>query len=407
MISIRPRTQLALGLLLVACTIAAAIGRLTWDGHAGLYALALLPLLWWLLPSRGLVAASVFAYYFASLLPVSTTILGYYPNWPAAAGWAMLAVVAGVNSLPWILGWAPYSASPVRRAAGLLLAVALGVLPPLGVIAWVHPLLSAGWIYPGGAWWSLLVVLLLWLLVAWRPRASALATSVLGGAAVAVATGLNYREPTAPPQILGINTQLMGASSFTAFSQKLTDISLLLNASGRQAGQVAVLPETTLDEFKASTATMIRFALGVQLRRGPILSGTTFHTEDGRKWSGAVLLRHGEDPLLLAARQPLLFSLWHPWDKEDHYSANWTAQNTFDLAGQRVALRICSEDFALYWTLYDFATDRPTLLLSLSNHWWTRDPRVALTQAQHLRAAARLFNVPVVRAANSAVPERR
>lgn len=398
---ITPRQRFHVVLWILAVLLAATIGRLTWNGHAGLYALAALPILWWLLPSRITVAASVFAYYIGAMLPIATTILGYYPEWPAAAGWGMLAVIAAVNAMPWIIGWAPYSASPPRRAAGLLLAVLVGILPPLGVIAWAHPLLSAGWILPGGAWWSLLAVLILWVLVAWRPAASTVGMSLIAGGALAVGTGLNYTPPPAPANIVGVNTQLQPATSFLAFAKKLNEVDAALRHSSLRPSQVAVLPETTLDEYKASTAPMVGYALSRHVARGPVLSGTTFHEND-LKWAGAVLLLKDSPPQFVRARQPLVFALWHPWDENDHYSADWLAPVVFDLAGERVALRICSEDFALFWTLYDFAVDRPTVLVSMSNQWWTRDPLVALTQAQHLNAAARLFNVPVVRAANRA-----
>ena len=398
---ISARTRLHLVALFVSVAIGAVIGYITWDGSTGLYALAVLPLLWWMLPGRVSAAASIFAYYCAALLPVATTILGYYPSWPAAAGWAVLTLVAAVNALPWIVGWAGYNARPIRRLVGMLIAVAVSVLPPLGVASWANPLLAAGWIFPGGGWLALATLIILWGVVAWRPAASSLAMAVVAGVAVTLATNLPYRQPSSPTDLVGINTQLKGAATFPAFSQKLSDLDGTLRRAKLSSGQVAILPETSLDEFKESTAAMIGFALGRHLLRGPILAGTTFH-EDGAKWAGAILLRRGKDPLLFRARQPLLLSLWHPWNRDDHYSADWFAPNVFDLGRHRVALRICSEDFPLYWTLYDFATDRPSVLVSLSNHWWTRDPRVDLAQAQHLQAAARLFDIPVVRAENSA-----
>jgi len=400
-LTITARTRFHMAVTAAATIVAAAVGYFSWGSSTGLYALAALPVLWWMLPNRTAALASIGAYYVAALLPVATTILGYYPNWPPIAGWGVLVVVALINATPWLIGWASVYAHPLRRTLGLLLAISISTLPPLGVATWANPLLAAGWIFPAGGWLALAVLLLLWCLVAWRPAASSAGMALVAGAAVAVATNMPYRPPAPPVDLVGINTQLQGASTFLAFSQKLGGIDAVLRQRNLRPGQVAILPETTLDEFKESTATMVGFALGRHLTRGPILSGTTFHQE-GSKWAGAVLLGRGGDPVFFRARQPLLFALWHPWDPEDHYSADWLAPNVFSLGPLRVALRICSEDFALYWTLYDFATSRPTVLVSLSNHWWTRDPRVDVAQAQHLQAAARLFDVPVVRAENSA-----
>lgn len=399
--TITASTRFQLALAAAATATAAAIGYYSWGGTNGLYALAALPVLWWMLPSRIVALASIAAYYIAALLPVATTILGYYPTWPPIAGWGVLLAVALFNATPWLIGWSSVSAQPLRRTLGLLLATAITTLPPLGVATWANPLLAAGWIVPAGGWFALSVLLVLWCVVAWRPTASSVGMVLIAGSAVGLATNLSYQPPAPPAELVGINTQLQGAPTFLAFSQKLGALDAVLRRSTVSPGQTSILPETTLDEFKPSTATMIGFALGRHIARGPILSGTTFH-QDGSKWAGAVLLRGGAEPVLFRARQPLLFALWHPWDPDDHYSADWLAPNVISLGAHRAALRICSEDFPLYWTLYDFATNSPTVLVSLSNHWWTRDPRVDLAQAQHLQAAARMFNVPVVRAENSA-----
>lgn len=384
-------------------SLSGAIGLLVWsqpvDPPGGMFWLALLPLMWLLAPTRFAGFAAVLSYHLAAGPTTAAAAAGYFPQWSALACVAVYLAFALALSLPWALLDVRREVAPGRRLLALAAVVLISVAPPVGVISAWHPLLAAAWVYPGGGWLALAIVLAAWGAVAWRPRITTGVLSTAAMGAIALATSWGYTEPSAPPRLLALDQAVARAPTFAAFGMKLEQLNTQLRELARPPGSVVVLPETAIEEWKPSVQAMVSVALRQRLLDGPLLAGTMVRDASG-SWGAAVLIQHDGPATIVRSRQPLVLGLWHPWDPVDHYSANWLHPEVMEVAGERASIRLCSEEFPLFWTLVDQIVDRPTVMIVMGSHYWSNTIMHDVTQSRHGRAAARLFGIPIVRAIN-------
>ena len=392
--------------LLAGVAISGVIGLVCWSPEAdlpgGLAWLALLPLLWMAMPGRRAMLGAVLAYYLAASPTSFLAMRDYFPQWPLAYSIAAQALFLTVLCLPWLL--LPNSRAPqtTLRLAGLVAALTVSLIPPLGVISAWHPLLSAGWVWPAGGWWALGVVIGCWAVMAWRPSPT-MAIGLMGAlVTIGVAANSAYRDPP-PASLQAVDLSLPRAETFEAFGVKLEAMNTHLRQArrGSTAANPVVLPENAFEEWNRGVASSVQLVLRRRVHEGPILAGTTFR-DDAGKWAGVVLLTDGQPPQLLRARQPLVLGMWRPWDVQAHYNAAWSSPGVMRLEGELAAIRVCSEEFPLFWTLLDYARHDITSIVVVGNHYWSSTVMHDVVQGRHGRAAARLFGLPIVRAINRA-----
>src|SRR5258708_32487280 len=105
----------------------------------------------WLLPAqppRSAAVATSFAYYAAASLPVIGVAKAYWPSSEVSAIF-MWTAAAAILSVPWFFCWTRLESLRPWTSA---IAVALTAVPPLCIIGWASPLLSAGVLFPNSAW---------------------------------------------------------------------------------------------------------------------------------------------------------------------------------------------------------------------------------------------------------------
>lgn len=390
--------------LLAGMLLSGAIGLICWspaeDLTGGLAWMVALPMIWMLMPSRPSALFSAIAFYLASSPTSYMAVRNYFVDWPTAYCVVVQAGFLTFLTLPWLLLPPRSESRPSVRIGGLAGAMILSAAPPIGVISAWHPLLSAGWVWPAGGWWALLLVIGCWTAVAIRPRLSTAASASCMLLAVGFPANLLYEGP-GPTNLTPVDLSLPRANSYAEFASKLEQINRRLKASRPALGEVAVLPENAFEEWKEGTAAMVQFALRRRLAEGPILAGSTIKDASGT-WGGVVLLSSTAAPQVLRARQPLVLSLWHPWDPVEHYSATWFTPGVLQVGQERVAIRVCSEEFPIFWMLVDRAVHGATAMAVVGNHFWSTTIMHDVVQGRHGRAAARLFGIPIIRAMNRA-----
>lgn len=373
--------------------------------------MAALPILWLLLPTRFSIWLAALFFYGAAGPTSYLAIRHYFADWSTLA-----CVLAQLGFL--LLLSSPWACLPGRsssqrtgsRLVGFVLALVLSIAPPIGVISAWHPAYSAGWIWPHGGWLALASVGAAWTWMVWRPSVRTAAAALSALAMLAAATNWHHMDApnistgTGAPQearsrLVAVDLSADVAPNYMAFAMKLQDLARRLREERTRPGDVAVLPENAIDEWKPPVERMVRMQLKRELQVGPILSGATIKS-GGKTWGGLVLVNPDGSSVVRRARQPLVLSLWHPWNPVDHYSADWSAPGVLEAGGQRVAFRVCSEEFSLFWTLLDVARDNATALVVVGSHFWSKTPMHDITQGRHGRAAARLFGLDLVRAIN-------
>src|SRR5262245_12125785 len=137
---------------------AGAIGLIAWRGQLWAMPLSILvPCLIAAQPTCSTAAATSFAYYAAASLPVICVAKAYWPSSEASSVFMWMAAAA-LLSVPWFFFWTRNESLRPLTAA---IAVVLTALPPLCIIGWASPLLSAGVLFPDSAWLGIAAALAL------------------------------------------------------------------------------------------------------------------------------------------------------------------------------------------------------------------------------------------------------
>src|SRR6185369_3413037 len=181
---------------------AGAIGLLAWRGQLWAIPLSIVaPCLIAVQPTRSTAGATAFAYYAAASLPVIGVAKAYWPSIEAGAV-VMWMTAAALLSVPWFFCWTRLES---LRPWTLAIAVALTVVPPLCIIGWASPLLSAGVLFPHSGWCGIAAVFALpGLLIHKRTRMVALVVA----SAVSILLNNHVKEVSRPTGWVGEMTRI-------------------------------------------------------------------------------------------------------------------------------------------------------------------------------------------------------
>src|SRR6201993_1575860 len=173
--------------------LACLVSVVTWSGRLLTIPLALLllTLLSAAMTRRVALATSV-AYYAGAtwqILPGAATFFGHHANpVQVLALWACASLLLAT---PWAILWSPRRASRMWR---MPMALVLLAIPPIGLIGCASPVVAAGMLFPGTAWFGLALTLLVCGLLSSYP-ALGLALAL----AFATPAHMSYRSQPAPP----------------------------------------------------------------------------------------------------------------------------------------------------------------------------------------------------------------
>jgi apolipoprotein N-acyltransferase len=429
--------------LLLLLPAAALLGCLGWQSEHTMAALPLLAALWSAAPTRAGAGGVVGSYYLSGSAVLPATWAAFFGEQASPlAGVALWLASAVLLALPWWACWAPHSASPARLAGGLIAALVLVSVPPLGIIGWLNPLLAASVLFPRTGWVGLGagVVLMLALAAAarapWRWRWPAAhdrvradgrpgrrACALRAGAALlcvalaATAAAARMIEPVPPPAgWLALDTALGRTPvNYAETIARQVDLIAAVRAAVEPAGEpagspdaaqpapapalrVLILPEQVAGRWSAAQQAVWSRLLAPYPAVQVVFGASVEGSGPGRS-RNAVLVGPTAPRVLASSRQPVPFSMWRPGAAAS-YDAQWFARGVSALAGERVLWSICYEDYLVWPFLRSLARERPTLIVSVANGWWVRGSGQDRLQALHVQAWSRLFNLPLLRAVN-------
>ncbi len=343
-------------------------------------------------PVERLTAA--LAYYATGCWPIVGAVAGYWGTGHAGVGLLAWAACSVALAMPWTL---------VANWIGLVIALAITALPPLGVIGWLSPLNAAGVLFPGMGWIGLALAVgsMLAMHSALSVPAGQGRPGLFAGApcwmllfAAVVAIGANVRALPActPPGWVGVQTHVVpskgNVSRTIQNNQSIIDAGL---AQGKGA-RVVIFPEAVLENWLPGTRQQFAEAvppgeiwlIGAQAGRSDAVVAVTH--------SRAIAM-----PIAKAAGL-LLGGDWQPWRK-DTLRPTWV-QHAFTLGGNRVWAALCVEQVQP-WAWFDAMWERPTVILAMSNVWWAASGGAAPgIQEASGNAWARLIGAPIVWAVN-------
>jgi hypothetical protein len=301
----------------------------------------------------------------------------------------MIAVV--LLSLPLTVAW---SQNRTAAAWRIPMALAAGVVPPLGLVGWASPVTSAGVLFPGTAWLGCaLVITAPGLILLGRPR-------IWIALAAASVLSLCFARPVPPPSgWAAVKTNLAPGRRFEGAGELIASDTVQRIVSDSSAA-VTVLPETVISRWTEATEAFWEPTLE-ELHRQHRLAvvGAGVPIPNSPAYANAALIIGGDKPRPFFQRVPVPVGMWRPFGAGPSAPLRLGRPGTSEVAGQRVAFLICYEQLLVLPVLLS-AIDRPTLIVGMANQYWVRDTSIPAAQRASLVAWSRLFALPLLIAEN-------
>lgn len=366
------------------------IGALAWSGPSSLIALSLLfPVVCrWPHPAlrhrdQGLIAA---CYYAAATWPVIPSGIRLY-HADAAPFLLVLWITASLLlALPWSLPTPP------------AIAMALTLVPPLGIIGVANPLTATGVLFPGTAWFGLAFAALLpSLVIAWPKPTLAFAALAF------FTTNVMYLDPAPPQNWVALNTQFGDVRSPNDFAAEFRASEFIQSAAMNTDVRVLVFPEMVVTRWTEATQAFWEPTLRkLAEQRRTLIVGAGLPIGNSRDYRNALVIA-GAEKQHFFQRIPLPGVMWNPIAARDRVPLRLHGPAILTVAGERAAPLICYEQL-ISWPILTAAMDRPSAILAVSNATWTHDTPIPSVQKSSVAAWSRLFRIPVLSATNGPTP---
>src|SRR6266851_3407124 len=229
-------------------TVAATTAAIAWSGHFAAIPLSLIaPLVVYRAKSRTHAYVSVFSYYAAAswpLIPGARAFFGVQGT--PVIGLFLCLAAAGLLALPWGL---LFTRGRGRAAFYVPLCIVLTAIPPLGIIGWASPLLSAGVLFPGSKWFGLAFIIVFLSVFRFKP-----ALSLLSLALCALVFHFQYTQPRLPAGWEAVNTNYGGVGQGDPdFTTEYNTAQTMQTTIVESHATVLLFPEHLLTHWNEST----------------------------------------------------------------------------------------------------------------------------------------------------------
>ena len=314
-------------------------------------------------------------------------------------GLFLCLAAAALLALPWgVL----FTRGRGRAALSVPLCILLTAAPPLGIIGWSSPLLSAGVLLPGSRWFGLAIIIVFLSLFRFKPAASVACLTLC-----ALAFHSQYRQPQLPAGWETVNTNYGGAGQGEPdFTTEYNTHQSMQTTILESHAAVLLFPEHLVTHWNESTdafwgntlTSLVRQHRTVLIGAGTNPPGTSRNPFAQNRYLNVLLARGEENTALYQERIPIPIAMWKPLG-DDGVPLNLFARGTIRVHNQKAAVLICYEQI-LVWPFVSSALERPTILLTTSNDYWAKNTRIPAIQQSSAASWARLFHLPVLSATN-------
>jgi hypothetical protein len=342
----------------------------------------------------------MFCYYAAAswhLIPGARAFFGVQGT--PVIGLFLCLVAAVLLALPWGL---LFTRERGRAAFCVPLCILLTAMPPLGIIGWASPLLSAGVLFPGSKWFGLALIIVFLTIFRFRP-----AQSLLGLTLCALIFHFHYTEPRLPAGWEAVNTNYGGAGQgdpdFTTEYNTHQSIQTTIIESD---ATVLLFPEHLVTHWNESTnvfwgdtlTTLTAQHRTALIGAGLNLPATPRNPFEQNRYLNVLLARGDENTAVYEQRIPIPIAMWKPFG-DDGVPLKLFGRATIRIHAQKAAVLICYEQ-VLVWPILSSAVEHPTILLTASNDYWAKNTRIPAIQHASATSWARLFDLPILSATN-------
>lgn len=371
-----------------------------WDSPSNLVLSAAVPFVWCVSQKRIDAAAYIFGYYMAAArgIPYGSMVFFAYPS--LLNGFVMLTAASMALTTVW-------SAFFVKEKTFLALLVNLTIvcifitIPPVGIVSWASPLLSAGFIFPTTGFTGIAAFLTLTSAAAvWHDRTKRKKTSASILISFIIFTFFFAPDtPNAPKDWLAINTHFgrIASGSGSGSIRPFKEIYPQIEASGEK---YILLPETFIGNLSPDTYGRLQpFLREIYKKHQTLILGCEVYSASG-KYDNSLLFFSKRGIKKYRQRIPVPVSMWklsytsganpYPWER-----------GLIRIDGKNAVCLLCYEQF-LAWPMLRamIGNPRPEILIAAANQWWCRSTSIPNIQRQSAVSWAMLFNLEYISATN-------
>jgi len=381
--------------------VAATTAAVAWSGHLAAIPLSLVaPLLIYHEKSRTHAYASMFCYYAAASCPVIPGARAFFGvHGTPLIGLFLWLAAAGLLALPWGL---LFTRGRETAAFCVPLCILLTAMPPLGIIGWASPLLSAGVLFPGSKWFGLALIIVFLSLFGFKPAASVACLTFC-----ALVFHFQYTKPRLPAGWEAVNTNYGGVGQGDPdFTTEYNTHQSMQTTIIESHAAVLLFPEHLITHWNESTDAFWGNTLAaVAAEHRTVLMGAGINLPATRRnpfaqnrYLNVLLARGEENTALYQERIPVPIAMWKPLGG-DGVPLKLFGSGTIRIRAQKAAVLICYEQ-VLVWPFLSSAVEHPTILLTVSNDYWAKNTRIPAIQQASATSWARLFDLPILSATN-------
>ena len=381
--------------------VAATTAAVAWSGHLAAIPLSLVaPVLVSYTKSRRHAYILMFCYYAAASWPLIPGARAFYGRQGTPLiGLFLCLAAAAVLALPWGL---LFTRGPCNAALSVSLCVILTAVPPLGIIGWASPLLCAGVLFPGSKWLGLALILVFLSFFRFKPAPSAVSLMFC-----ALVFHLQYTPPKIPVGWEAVNTNYGGVGQGDPdFTTEYNTHQSMQATILESHATVLLFPEHLVSHWNESTEAFWGATLNsAAAQHRTVLIGAGIdppaaprNLSAQNRYLNVLLARGEENTALYQERIPIPIAMWKPL-ANDGVPLNLFVRGTIRVHNENAAVLICYEQI-LVWPFLSSALEHPTILLTTSNDYWAKNTRIPAIQQSSAASWARLFQLPVLSAAN-------
>ena len=325
------------------------------------------------------------------IIPGASTFFGSRANlFQAVLLWLGSSLLLGSA---WAALWSHKHAARLYR---IPITIVLLAVPPIGLIGVASPLVAAGILFPGTAWFGLLLTLLI---------CGLLATYATRGFALAILFSppctTPYHKPSNPPDWQAVSTHFGGVGLDTPSPvDEYTAARSIQDTALNSSARVIVFPETIVSNWNDATDAFWSRTVELLKDEGKtILVGANVLDTRSHHYFNSIVIRGADTQKDFLQRVPIPIAMWIP-GSDRGVPLRLDGIGTLRVAGQKGAILICYEQL-LIWPVISSFKEHPSVLIGIANDYWARTTTVPDIQRACLSSWTRLFHVPMLWAENT------
>jgi hypothetical protein len=300
-----------------------------------------------------------------------------------------------LSTLVWITIWSP---SEKKRLLLFPIMLTLLIIPPIGFISWVNPIISSAIAFPKlgflGIVLYLLTIYLITILLSKQRNSVKLLSIIL---ILSIVT-INFNQKPLPIN----NTNLYPINSTLTYQNRAIDF---IGDHRRQKKLLAIANKTPYNNLLFHENALGSFNQNSMMiwerldTNKTILAGATIYHKGVGGYDNVLMeITQNNYKTLYKQRVPVPISMWKPWREQG--ARAYPFQNpTIKYKENRVGVFICYEQLLTYTYLHTMFYN-PKYIIGISNLWWVEDDSIGEIQKRSLELWGRLFGKSVIYSKN-------